>query len=417
MGCGIVRAVSRAHVLLLENIHLSAHEELRRSGVEIHTHSRGMAASELIETLRGLPGDIPRMVGIRSKTKVSAEVFEAVPNLVALGAFCIGTDQIDLEGARHAGVAVFNAPFSNTRSVAELILGQIIMLSRQIFPRSMACHRGEWRKSAVGSHEVRGKTVGIIGYGHIGSQFSVLAESLGLRVLYYDVGAKLPLGNARPAESLERLLRTSDFVTLHVPDTELTRGMIGEAEIGCMRAGSYLLNASRGQVVDIAALKVALESGHLAGAAIDVYPAEPSTPKAPFVSELRGVDTVILTPHIGGSTEEAQENIGREVGSALGSYLVHGSTTGSVNLPNLEAAPLSRGCRIVNVHRNVPGVLSAINRAVAESEVNVTGQSLGTVDDVGLLIVDLALEPDELRALDLSRAIGALPTSLRTRIV
>lgn len=417
MPCGIVRAVSRAHVLLLENIHVSAHEELRRNDVAVHTHSGGMQAPQLIEALRALPGEGPRMVGIRSKTRVTAEVFAAVPNLIGVGAFCIGTDQIDLTAARQAGVVVFNAPFSNTRSVAELILGEVIMLSRQIFPRSTACHRGEWRKSATGSNEVRGKTIGIVGYGHIGSQLSVLAESLGLRVLYYDLVSKLPLGNARPVDSLEELLRTSDFVTLHVPDTELTRGMIGEGELACMRRGSYLLNASRGQVVDIPALREALVSEHLAGAAIDVYPAEPAKPSAPFLSELRGVESAILTPHIGGSTEEAQENIGREVGSALGSYLLHGSTSGAVNIPNLDAAPLNSGCRIVNVHRNVPGVLSAINRAVAESEVNVTGQSLGTVEDVGLLIVDLALERDELRALDLSRAIAALPTSLRTRIL
>ncbi len=417
MLCGIVRAVSQAHVLLLENIHVSAHEELRRSGIAVHTHGGGMVVGQLIDALRALPGEGPRMVGIRSKTRVTAEVFEAVPNLIAVGAFCIGTDQIDLVAARRAGVVAFNAPFSNTRSVAELILGQVIMLSRQIFPRSMACHRGEWRKSAVGSHEVRGKTIGIVGYGHIGSQLSVLAESLGLRVVYYDLVSKLPLGNARPVASLEELLRTSNFVTLHVPDTELTRGMIGERELSYMAAGSYLLNASRGQVVDIPALRDALTQGRLAGAAIDVYPAEPRSPNAPFVSELVGVEAAILTPHIGGSTEEAQESIGHEVGSALNSYVVQGSTVGSVNIPNLDVAPLRSGCRIVNMHRNVPGVLSAINRAVAESEVNVTGQSLGTIEDVGLLIVDLAIERDEERALDLLRAIQVLPTSLRTRIL
>ena len=376
-----------------------------------------MVADQLIDALRALPDGDPCMVGIRSKTRVTAEVFEAVPNLIAVGAFCIGTDQIDLRAARRAGVVAFNAPFSNTRSVAELILGQVIMLSRQILPRSMACHRGEWRKSAVGSHEVRGKTIGIVGYGHIGSQLSVLAESLGLRVIYYDLVSKLPLGNARPVASLEELLRTSHFVTLHVPDTELTRGMIGEGELACMAAGSYLLNASRGQVVDIPALHRALTKGRLAGAAIDVYPAEPSSPNAPFVSELVGVETAILTPHIGGSTEEAQESIGHEVGSALSLYFVQGSTTGSVNIPNLDVGPLRGGCRIINMHRNVPGVLSAINRTVAESGVNVTGQSLGTIEDVGLLIVDLAIERDEERVLDLLRAIASLPTSLRTRIL
>ncbi|MEZ4383083.1 MAG: phosphoglycerate dehydrogenase [Nannocystaceae bacterium] len=409
--------MSRAHVLLLENIHVSAHEEFRRSGIAVHTHGGGMSDDRLIEALRALPGEAPLMVGIRSKTRVSAAVFEAVPRLVALGAFCIGTDQIDLEAARRAGVVVFNAPFSNTRSVAELVLGEIIMLSRQIFPRSAACHRGEWRKSASGSHEVRGKTVGIVGYGHIGSQLSVLAESLGLTVLYYDIVSKLPLGNAHPVDSLEGLLAASDFVTLHVPDTELTRGMIGEREIRCMRKGAYLVNASRGQVVDIPALRAALDDDHLAGAAIDVYPKEPKSLSETFVSELRGVESVILTPHIGGSTEEAQANIGREVGSALSSYLLHGATTGSVNIPNLEAPPLDGGCRIVNLHRNVPGVLSAVNRVVAESEVNVTGQRLGTLADVGLLIVDLAIDSSDPRARAVSEAIAALPTSLRTRIL
>ncbi|MCA9660174.1 MAG: phosphoglycerate dehydrogenase [Myxococcales bacterium] len=417
MACGIVRAVSRAHVLLLENIHVSAHEEFRRSEITVHTHGGGMTDTRLIQALQALPGDAPLMVGIRSKTRVTAAVFEAVPRLVALGAFCIGTDQIDLEAARRAGVVVFNAPFSNTRSVAELVLGEIIMLSRQIFPRSMACHRGEWRKSATGSHEVRGKTVGIVGYGHIGSQLSVLAESLGLTVLYYDIISKLPLGNAHPVDSLEALLEASDFVTLHVPDTEFTRGMIGASEIRCMRKGAYLVNASRGQVVDIPALRAALDDGHLAGAAIDVYPKEPKSLSEPFVSELRGVESVILSPHIGGSTEEAQANIGREVGSALSSYLLHGATIGSVNIPNLEAPPIDGGCRIVNLHRNVPGVLSAVNRVVAESEVNVTGQRLGTLADVGLLIVDLAIDSSDPRARAVSEAIAALPTSLRTRIL
>lgn len=412
-----MRAVPRAHALLLENIHVSAHEEFARHDVVVHARAGGMSEGQLIEALRALPDDAPTILGIRSKSQVGAAVFDAAPRLSALGAFCIGTDQIELAAARRRGIAVFNAPFSNTRSVAELILGEIIMLSRQIFPRSQAAHHGLWNKSAEGSNEVRGKTLGIIGYGHIGSQLSVLAESLGMKVLFHDIVPKLPLGNARPADGLGELLSQSDFVTLHVPDTELTRRMIGADELAQMRAGTYLLNASRGQVVDIPALRDALLRGHLAGAAIDVFPLEPARAGDPFVSELRGLEQVILTPHIGGSTEEAQANIGREVASALVTYLVQGATIGSVSLPHLEGPPLQGGCRILNIHRNVPGVLSAVNRVVAESGVNVTGQRLGTLEDVGLLLVDLPLASSDREAEDLTRSIAALPTSLRTRIL
>ncbi len=412
-----MRAVPRAHALLLENIHTSAHEEFARQGVAVQTRAGGLREAELIEALAAVPGAEPLILGIRSKTRVSARVFQEVPRLTAVGAFCIGTDQIDLAGARRAGVAVFNAPFSNTRSVAEMVLGEVIMLSRQIFPRSSACHRGVWTKSAVGSHEVRGKTLGIVGYGHIGSQLSVIAEALGMSVLFYDIVPKLPLGNARGVDSLGDLLALSDFVTLHVPDTEITRGMIGAVELATMRAGAYLINASRGHVVDIPALREALDRGHVAGAAIDVFPLEPAAAGDPFVSELRGLDQVILTPHIGGSTEEAQASIGREVALALGGYLGAGVTTGSVNLPNIDAPPLRGGCRIINLHRNVPGVLSAINRVVAESEVNVVGQNLGTLEDVGLLLVDIPLVADDPKAQELAGAIASLTTSLRTRIV
>lgn len=415
--CGIVRAVPRPQALLLENIHASAHEELRRADIDVHTHAGGLAEAALIEALRALPGDGPLILGIRSKTRVRAAVFQAVPRLLAVGAFCIGTDQIELAAARSAGVAAFNAPFSNTRSVAELVLGEIIMLVRQVFPRSVGCHRGEWNKSAVGSHEVRGKTLGIVGYGHIGSQLSVLAEALGMSVLYHDIVPKLPLGNARPADGLFELLALSDVVTLHVPDTEATRGMIGAAELAALRSGAYLINASRGLVVDIPALRGALESGHVAGAALDVFPVEPARVGDPFVSELRGLDSVILTPHIGGSTEEAQASIGREVALALLGFLGGGVTTSSVNLPVIDAPPRrDGGCRIINIHRNVPGVLSAINRVVAESEVNVVGQNLGTLEDVGLLLVDIPLAAADPKAQELAQAIAALSTSLRTRI-
>ncbi|MCA9686816.1 MAG: phosphoglycerate dehydrogenase, partial [Myxococcales bacterium] len=303
----------RAHVLLSEAIHSSADEAFERANICVHRTSAGLADDELIAALNAIPGKEPVMLGIRSKTKVRAPVFEAVPRLVAVGAFCIGTDQIDLDSAHEGGVAVFNAPFSNTRSVAELVLAEVIFLSRQIFGRSWDAHEGTWRKDAKGAHEVRGKTLGIIGYGHIGSQLSVLAEALGMRVLYHDIVNKLPLGNATAAEDLDALLAASDFVTLHVPNTPETKGMFGQAQMAKMKPGAYLINASRGTVVDIEALRDTLIAKHLAGAAIDVFPSEPKAAGDRFVSPLQGLREVILTPHIGGSTQEAQANIGREV--------------------------------------------------------------------------------------------------------
>ncbi len=414
-----MRAVSSpsAHVLLLENIHGSSHARFRESGVEVHTRPTGLAEDALIEALTGLPGDGPVMVGIRSKTHVTARVLDAVPRLLAVGAFCIGTDQIDLAGARDRGVVVFNAPFSNTRSVAELVIGEIIMLARHVFMRSSACHRGEWRKSAKGSNEVRGKTLGIVGYGHIGSQLSVLAESLGMQVVFYDVVGKLPLGNARACSSLQELLGRSDFVSLHVPDTPQTRGMMGAAELAQMRPGAYLLNASRGLVVDVDALRAALDEGRLAGAAIDVYPKEPKGAGQRFESVLQGSERAILTPHIGGSTEEAQANIGREVSIALTRYLRSGVTAGAKNLPHVDAPDFTSGCRISNIHRNVPGVLSAINNVVASSEINVVSQHLATVESVGVLIVDLNIPRADARVQSLREAIAGLSTSLRTRLL
>ena len=416
-GLGIVRAVSRPNILLLESIHATAHEEFARHGVAVHTAPGALGEAQLVKALRELPQDAPVLLGIRSKTQVTPAVLDATPALLAVGAFCIGTDQIALAAARERGLAVFNAPFSNTRSVAELVLGEIIMLSRQVFARSAACHRGLWHKSADGSHEVRGKTLGIVGYGHIGSQLSVLAEALGMQVRYHDILPKMALGNAQPAGSLHELLGLADFVTLHVPDTELTRGMFGAAELAVMKPGSYLINASRGMVVDLAALRDALERGRLAGAAVDVFPSEPAKAGDVFDSPLRGLDSVILTPHIGGSTQEAQANIGREVASSLSAYLASGSTTGCVTLPNVDAAPVRGGARILNVHRNVPGVLSAVNQLLAESQVNITGQSLATVESIGLLHVDVPLRPDDPKTHSLGAAIAALSTSLRTRVI
>ncbi len=407
----------RAHALLVESIAASAHEEFNRHQIAVETVSGALNDEALVDALNGLPGDGPVLIGIRSKTHVTKAIFDAVPRLTAIGAFCIGTDQIDLDEARRRGVGVFNAPFSSTRSVAELVIGLVIMLSRQIFPRNKAVHDGTWAKSAKGAHEVRGKTLGIVGYGHIGSQLSILAEAIGMRVLFFDIVSKLPLGNADSRDSLRTLLRECDFVSLHVPDTELTRGMIDRAALREMKRGAYLINASRGQVVDIAALRQALDDGHLAGAAVDVFPTEPAKAGDSFTSPLRGLDNVILTPHIGGSTIEAQSNIGREVAATLARFISRGATTGCVTLPEQDAPALEAGCRIFNVHRNVPGVLSEVNRVVAESGVNIVGQRLATAGEVGLLLVDVVVDPRDERIHALRDSIASLETSVRTRIL
>ncbi len=389
-----------------------------RADITVHRTSAGLAGEELIAALRAIPGDEPVMLGIRSKTKVRAPVFDSVPRLVAVGAFCIGTDQIDLEVAHRCGVAVFNAPFSNTRSVAELVLAEIVMLSRQVFARSWAAHEGAWRKDAEGAHEVRGKTLGIIGYGHIGSQLSVLAEAMGLRVIYHDIVNKLPLGNASAAEDLDRLLAESDFVTLHVPDTEQTRNMIRAEQLQQLKRGAYLINASRGSVVDLEALRDAIVSGHVAGAAIDVYPKEPKAAGDRFESPLQGLREVILTPHIGGSTQEAQANIGREVSEALSAYVSLGRTTSCITLPEVDAAELRPGsCRLVNVHKDVPGVLSRVNNVVADVGINISGQHLVTSGGNGLLLMDLDVPRDDTRANALRDGIAKLDQSLRTRLI
>ncbi len=316
-------------ILLLESIHSVARQSLADAGFEVELMDGALNEQELAERLEGV-----HAVGIRSKTQMTRKVLEAADELMVVGAFCIGTNQIDLEFASHRGVAVFNAPFSNTRSVAELVLSEIVMLSRNLGDRSREMHEGKWRKSAAGAREVRGKTLGIVGYGHIGSQVGVLAEAFGMRVIFHDIVSKLPIGNTQQASSLEQVLEESDFVTLHVPATAQTHEMIGEAEIARMKKGAYLLNLSRGTVVVIPALAAALSSGHVAGAAIDVFPLEPKKNISDdFVSELRGQGNVVLTPHIGGSTMEAQENIGREVSASLAKYFIDGGTTGSVNFP------------------------------------------------------------------------------------
>jgi D-3-phosphoglycerate dehydrogenase len=396
-------------VLLLENVHPSAHELFGSEGFQVEAIARALKEEELVEKLAGGV----HLLGIRSKTRITARALEAGKRLLSVGAFCIGTNQIDLQAAKRCGVPVFNAPFSNTRSVAELVICEVIMLSRHLGDRSREVHDGRWRKSAVGAHEVRGKTLGIVGYGHIGSQVGVLAEAMGMRVISYDIRATLPMGNNRAVETLDMLLEQSDFVTLHVPETPQTKGMIAAREIGKMKAGACLLNLSRGSVVDLEALAGALKSGKVGGAAVDVYPDEPEANEDTFQSVLSGLPNVVLTPHIAGSTAEAQESIGREVANALIRYTNTGATTGSVNFPIVDQPKLPGTRRVLNVHRNVPGVLRDINKLVSDRNANVLGQILATDPEVGYLVMDL----DQDVADDVKAAIKGLPTSIKTRIL
>jgi D-3-phosphoglycerate dehydrogenase len=400
--------VDQIKVLLLENIHATAQEVIRAEGFQIETLPGALKEAELAQKLRDV-----HLLGIRSKTRVTEKALAEARRLLAIGCFCIGTNQVDLAAANSRGVPVFNAPFSNTRSVAELVIAEIIALARQLGDRSREVHEGRWRKVAAGSYEVRGKTLGIVGYGHIGSQVGVLAELLGMRVIFYDTGSKLPMGNNAPRASLADVLREADFVTLHVPLTPQTRDLIGAREIALMKNGAYLMNLSRGTVVDLAALAEALRSGHLAGAAIDVYPEEPESNSEGFVTPLRGLPNVILTPHVGGSTSEAQAAIGREVGGVLVKFVNTGATMGAVNFPQVELAPVRGTHRILNAHRNVPGVLRDINRIVSEHNANIHGQILSTDANVGYLIMDL----DQDVSNDVKKAIGDLPTSIKTRIL
>jgi D-3-phosphoglycerate dehydrogenase / 2-oxoglutarate reductase len=399
---------SEIKVLLLENVHPSANELFGAEGFQVDRVPGALPEAALRERIRDV-----HVLGIRSKTQVTARALDDARRLLAVGCFCIGTNQVALGRANARGVPVFNAPFSNTRSVAEMILAEVIVLSRHLFDRSREVHDGTWRKVAVGAHEIRGKTLGIVGYGHIGRQVGVLAEMIGMRVLFFDVAARLPMGNNRAVSTLDDLLAESDFVTLHVPETPQTRGMIGAAELGRMKRGACLLNASRGTVVDLVALADAVRGGHLIGAAVDVYPEEPPANSDGFASVLRGLPNVVLTPHIGGSTEEAQEAIGREVSAALVKFVNTGATTGAVNFPQIEL-PQARGThRILNVHRNVPGVIRDITQIISDKGANIHAQMLATDPDIGYLIVDL----DQDVSHDVKRAVSALDTSIRTRIV
>ncbi len=398
----------RIKVLLLENVHPSAHELFQAEGVHLETLPGALGEEELAKRIEDV-----HVLGIRSKTRVTERALSGARRLLTVGCFCIGTNQVDLRSANRRGVPVFNAPFSNTRSVAEMIMAEIVMLSRRLGDRAREMHVGQWRKVATGSFEVRSKTLGIVGYGHIGRQVGVIAEALGMRVLFFDTAAKLPMGNNRSTKTLEELLGASDFVTFHVPETPQTRGMVGARELAAMPAGSYLLNASRGTVIDIGALAAALKSGHLAGAAIDVFPEEPESNSDNFASPLQGIPNVVMTPHIGGSTAEAQEAIGREVGAALIKFVNAGVTTGTVNFPQIDAPPTPGKHRILNVHKNVPGVLRDINRIVSEKGANIASQVLATDADIGYLVMDL----DQDVSLDVKNAVAVLETSIKTRIL
>jgi D-3-phosphoglycerate dehydrogenase len=398
-------------VLLLEGVSRSALDSFHRAGYsQIEYHEKALPEAEL----RARIADA-HIVGIRSRTHLTDEVLQQAKRLIAVGCFCIGTNQVDLDSARRLGVPVFNAPYSNTRSVAELVIAETIMLLRGIPQKNALCHRGGWTKSAAGSFEVRDKVLGIVGYGHIGTQVGVLAESLGMRVIFHDIESKLSLGNARAAASLEDLLERADVVTLHVPETPATRLMIGATELSRMRTGSVLINASRGTVVDIDALAASLSSGHLSGAAVDVFPVEPKGNDDAFVSPLVGMDNVILTPHIGGSTLEAQDNIGIEVASKLVRYSDNGSTLSAVNFPEVSLPEHPRSRRLLHIHRNVPGVLSRINELFSAGNINIDAQFLQTDSEVGYVVIDVAA--DEKQSAALKDQLAAIPGTLRSRVL
>jgi|TARA_B110000902_G_scaffold236727_1_gene283124 D-3-phosphoglycerate dehydrogenase len=377
---------NRIKILLLENVHPDAFTKLSTDGFSVETVSKSLSEDELIEKIKDV-----HVLGIRSKTNVTQRVLEVAEKLMVVSAFCIGTKQIDLEACKENGVVVFNAPYSNTRSVVELAIGEIIMLMRSVFQRSTEIHNGQWNKTAAGSREVRGKKLGIIGYGNIGSQLSILAEALGMEVYYYDVEDKLALGNAKKIVKLEDLLSISDVVTLHIDDNAANKNFFGEKEISQMKDGAHLVNLSRGFIVDIPALVAALKSGKLAGAAIDVYPEEPRK-NGNFVTELKGIPNVILTPHVGGSTEEAQRDIADFVPSKIMAYINSGNTVDAVNFPNIRLPRQTNAHRFLHIHKNVPGVMAKINKILAKYDLNIIGQYLSTDSKVGYVITDLDKE-------------------------
>lgn len=404
--------MSNFKILLVEGIHPVAKEKLEAAGYSVDLLPHAPSEDEYLKLLPQY-----QVLGLRSKSHINENILKQNSHLIALGAFCIGTNQINLNLARLSGVPVFNAPHSNTRSVAELVIAEMICLARQLGDRNILAHRGEWMKSADGSREVRGKTLGIVGYGHIGSQVSVLAEALGMKVLFYDIIKKLPLGNAQNTLELNQLLRESDFVTLHVPENSETQNMIGENQLMQMKRGSFLINASRGSVVVIEDLVAALKSRQLAGCAIDVFPTEPASNKEKFISPLQELKNVILTPHIGGSTEEAQFAIGQEVAESLRKFLQTGTTAWSVNFPQIDLHKKNQVTRIMNVHRNEPGVLSELNSFISQAGANIQAQYLSTDSEVGYLVVDLEMEKANTSPEILVQKIQESDRSIKTRLI
>lgn len=401
--------MSTPDVLLLEKIHPAAEEVLRDAGLTVGRRDTALAGDVLADALQGV-----RFLGLRSKSRLASDVLAAAPTLEAVGCFCIGTNQVDLDAAATAATTVFNSPFSNTRSVAEMTLSEIIALHRRLFDRSMQLHNGRWQKSAVGAHEVRGRTLGIVGYGHIGSQVSVLAEALGMRVLFYDVLPRMALGNAQPCQSLGDLLGNSDAVTLHVPATPGTRHLIGAAELKQMKPGASLINNARGTVVDLDALAAAIASGHIGGAALDVFPEEPGSNDGDFSCPLAGAANVILTPHVGGSTEEAQSQIAVDVATKLARFAATGTTTSSVNIPEVDLPGHDPShSRILHFHRNVPGVLSNLHTIIADAGANIHAEYLQSSGDLSYVILDIDAVADS----TLAKRIGQLEETIRLRIL
>ncbi len=400
---------SKIKFLLLEGVHPSARATLQQSGYSyIEEHKKALPLEELKVAIANT-----HFVGIRSRTQLTQEVFDAAKKLVAVGCFCIGSNQVELDAATRRGITVFNAPFSNTRSVAELVLAEAILLLRGVPSKNAAAHRGEWQKTAANAFEIRGKKLGIIGYGNIGMQLGVIAEGLGMQVQFYDTSNKLPLGNARQVPSLNQLLASSDVVSLHVPESPATQNLIGAAQLAQMPAGSILINASRGTVVDIDALADALQSGALGGAGIDVFPVEPRSNDDEFISPLRRFDNTFLTPHIGGSTIEAQENIGMEVAEKLARYSDTGTTTSSLNFPEVALPEHAGSHRLLHIHRNVPGVLSAINSVFSENRINVSAQFLQTNDQVGYVVIDIDAEYSDMAL----KKLATIDGTIRSRVL